>query len=287
MRARPRFDEVWAVDWSGARGRPRNIAVARLTADARMPELLRPAHGPVWTRGAVLDRLAQAIGEGRRVLAGFDFAFGLPVETLTPLGLAGCRDMPALWAAVDRVCAAAPDLHGGPFVAGAPAGVFWTRGPRPPGWSAALRLTDTRCAQTSGALPESVTKLVGAKQVGLAALSGMRFLAALRARCGPALAIWPAEAPERPSVAVEIFPTIHRRLSTGRGGTIRDAATLSRALDVLGCATPSLDRTPSDDETDALIAAAGMRATLRASRAFALPAAPRARREGWIFGVDP
>lgn len=287
MGGRPGFDEFWAVDWSGARARPRGIAVARLSAGGRVPELLQPRAGAAWSRLEVLERLASAIGEGRRILAGFDFAFGLPVETLPPLGLAGCRSMPAVWAAVDRACAGAADLHGGPFVERAPSGVFWTRGPRPPGWTAAMRLTDTRCAEATGAIPESATKLVGAKQVGLAALSGMRFLAALRRRCGAALAVWPAETAQRPSAAVEIFPTIYRRRATGSVAKIRDAGTLRRALDSLGCAPPAPDRALSDDETDALVAAAGLREAVHAPGAFALPAARRVRREGWIFGVSP
>ena len=286
-----RFDEIWAIDWSGARGNLRGIAVARLPvgAGAKGPELLRPAAPGHWTRRAVVDRLAAAILEGRRILVGFDFAFGLPVETLAPLGLAGCRGLPEVWRAVDRTCAGAPDLHGGGFVAASPPGVFWTRGARPEGWIPAMRLTDTRCAETGAAHPESVMKLVGARQVGLAALAGMRSLLALSRACGDRLAIWPADAPDRPSVAVEMFPTLYRRAATGRSDKLRDEASLNLALAHHGCAPVRLGLAgpPSDDQTDALVGAAGLRQAAGRCDAFALPAAARVRREGWIFGVPP
>lgn len=282
------FDEVWAIDWSGARGRLTGIAVARLGSDAIAPALVPPPGGAPWTRAAVVDLLVAAIGQGRRVLAGFDFAFGLPAEVLPALGLAGCRDLPCVWRHVDQACAGAADLHGGPFVDAAPAGLFWRGGPRPPGWIAAMRMTDTRCAESLGARPESAMKLIGAKQVGLGALAGMRSLAVLRRRCGPGLAVWPADDPGRGSVAVEMFPTVYRRRATGSTAKIRDPALLARALAAFGCAMPpAAAASLGDDATDALVAAAGLREDARRASAFALPPAPRIRREGWIFGVPP
>jgi len=287
MAPRAGFDEIWAIDWSGAKGTLAGIAVARLVADAAVPELLAPPSGRHWTRAGVVDRLAGAIAGGRRILAGFDFAFGLPVETLAPLGLGGCRDLPAVWRAVDRAAAGGADLHGGGFVEAAPPGLFWRAGPRPPGWSPAMRLTDTRCAEAMSVRPESVMKLVGARQVGLGALAGMRCLAALRGRCGDRLAIWPVDDPGRPSLAVEMFPTLYRRRATGRIAKIRDPDTLSRALSVYGCGAPAVSGTLGDDATDALVSAAGLREAVRGGGAPCLPPDARARREGWIFGVPP
>jgi hypothetical protein len=279
------FDEIWAVDWSGARARPRGIAVAKLADGSSCPVLSSPDRGGAWTRAGVVAALSEAIRGGRRVLAGFDFAFGFPQAVLSPLGLSGRAGLPELWEAVDRICATAPDLHGGPFVEAAPHGLFWRSGRQPDGWSAALRLTDTRCATIGGVRPESVMKLIGPKQVGLAALSGMRSLAALRQSCGPDLSIWPVSPPGAGSVAVEIFPTLYRRRATGRLDKIRDMAGLVRALAHWGCEAPRLDRVPTDDETDALISAAGMRAAAGLPGAFALPDDPRVAREGWIFGL--
>jgi hypothetical protein len=150
-----------------------------------------------------------------------------------------------------------------------------------------MRLTDTRCAEALSVQPESVMKLVGARQVGLGALAGMRCLAALRGRCGDRLAIWPADEPGGASLAVEMFPTLYRRRATGRIAKIRDPDTLSRALSVFGCGAPAISGALGDDATDALVSAAGLREAVRGGGVTRLPPDARARREGWIFGVPP
>ncbi|MBM3629075.1 MAG: hypothetical protein FJX21_14775 [Alphaproteobacteria bacterium] len=285
--AGPRFDAFWAIDWSGARGRTRNIAVARLAADAGAPELVEPPDGVAWTREGVVARLAGEAIAGRRVLAGFDFAFSFPVGVFAALGLRRDGTMADVWEAVEAACAGAPGLHGGGFVEAAPDGTFWRRGPRPAWWRAPLRLVDERCAAATGARPESVMKLVGARQVGLGALAGMRSLRALRRATEGAFAAWPATAPGAGSVAVEIFPTIHRLHATRSLAKIRDAAALARALAAFGCAAPRLSEAPGDDETDALVSAAALRQIAARADAFALPADGRPALEGWIIGVPP
>lgn len=285
--AGPRLDAFWAIDWSGARGRTRNIAVARLAAGSDMPELVPPPDGVAWTREDVVARLAREVASGRRILAGFDFAFSFPLAVFDVLGLRRDGTMADVWEEVEQACALSPGLHGGDFVDAAPAGAFWRAGPMPAGWRAPLRLVDERCALATGARPESVMKLVGAKQVGLGALAGMRSLRALRRACGDAIAVWPAMPPGKASVAVEIFPTIHRLHATGSTAKIRDVDVLSRALAALGCATPRLAAPPGDDATDALVSAAALRQIACRADAFALPADGRAALEGWIFGVPP
>ena len=282
-----RFDGFWAIDWSGARGRTRNIAVARLDAGSRTPRLVAPRGGDSWTREAVVERLAREAGSGRRILAGFDFAFSFPLQALDALGLPRDASMAETWEAVERACAGSPGLHGGGFVDAAPPRTFWRSGPTPPWWRAPMRLADERCATATGARPESVMKLVGAKQVGLGALAGMRSLRALRIASRGAFAVWPAMPPGDASVAVEIFPTIHRLQATGSVAKIRDADGLARALAAFGCRAPRLARVPGDDETDALVSVAALGQAASRADAFALPADGRAAREGWIFGVPP
>jgi hypothetical protein len=282
-----RFDEFWAIDWSGARGRTRNIAVARLGADAGAPELVAPPDGVAWSREDVVARLARESIAGRRILAGFDFAFSFPVEVFAALGLRRDGTMADAWEAVEAACAGAPGLHGGGFVDAAPDGTFWRRGPKPAWWRAPLRLVVERCAAATGARPESVMKLIGAKQVGLGALAGMRSLRALLGASRGAFSAWPAVPAGGGSVAVEIFPTIHRLQALGAVAKIRDAEALGRALAAFGCAAPRLDAPPGDDETDALVSAAALGQIARRAGAFALPADPRPALEGWIFGVPP
>jgi len=224
------FESFWAIDWSGARGRTRNIAVARLGADAAAPELVAPPDGVAWSREDVVARLAGEAIAGRRILAGFDFAFSFPVGVFAALGLPRDGSMADVWEVVEAACAGSPGLHGGGFVDAAPDGTFWRRGPKPAWWRAPLRLVDERCAVATGARPESVMKLVGAKQVGLGALAGMRSLRALLGASRGAFSAWPATAAGAGSVAVEIFPTIHRLQALGAVAKIRDAASLERAL---------------------------------------------------------
>lgn len=282
-----RFDGFWAIDWSGARGRTPNIAVARIAADADAPMLVAPPDGVAWTREAVIARLVREAAAGRRILAGFDFAFSFPVGVFAALGLRRDGAMADVWEAVEAACAGSPGLHGGGFVEAAPDGTFWRRGPKPTWWRAPLRLVDERCAAATGARPESVMKLVGAKQVGLGALAGMRSLRALLGASRGAFSAWPATPAGGSSVAVEIFPTIHRLQALGAVAKIRDAATLERALAAFGCGAPRLAGPPGDDETDALVSAAALRQIARRADAFALPADGRPALEGWIFGVPP
>ena len=282
-----RFDGFWAIDWSGARGRTPNIAVARIAADAHAPMLVAPPDGVAWTREAVVARLVREAAAGRRILAGFDFAFSFPVGVFGALGLRRDGAMADVWEAVEAACAGSPGLHGGGFVEAAPDGTFWRRGPKPTWWRAPLRLVDERCAAATGARPESVMKLVGAKQVGLGALAGMRSLRALLGASRGAFSAWPATPAGGSSVAVEIFPTIHRLQALGAVAKIRDAATLERALAAFGCGAPRLAGPPGDDETDALVSAAALRQIARRADAFALPADGRPALEGWIFGVPP
>jgi hypothetical protein len=282
-----RFDGFWAIDWSGARGRTPNIAVARIAADADAPMLVAPPDGVAWTREAVVARLVREAAAGRRILAGFDFAFSFPVEVFGALGLRRDGAMADVWEAVEAACAGSPGLHGGGFVEAAPDGTFWRRGPKPTWWRAPLRLVDERCAAATGARPESVMKLVGAKQVGLGALAGMRSLRALLGASRGAFSAWPATPAGGGSVAVEIFPTIHRLQALGAVAKIRDAATLERAHAAVGCGAPRPAGPPGDDETDALVSAAALRQIARRADAFALPADGRPALEGWIFGVPP
>lgn len=281
------FDAFWAIDWSGARSGYRGIAVARLRRGHGMVELLAPPRGGYWTRTAVAERLLAEIRAGRRLLVGFDFAFSLPMTTRKRLGIAAGTGMAALWDRVEALCIGEPDFYAGGFVDAAPSGLFWMRGQRPAGWDGGLRLVDRRARVDPGVTPESALKLIGAKQVGRAALAGMRVLAALRRELGARIAIWPTMRVEPgASVLVEIFPTLFRHRALGRLAKIRDATTLDDALAAFAARAPILPLTAlSDDATDALVSVAGMRHYARRADALDPPADPTALDEGWIFGV--
>ena len=160
-----RFTRFIGIDWSGARGvRHPSVQVALAAAGAAPPELVLPPSG-VWSRQGVLDWLGALDGN---VLVGIDAGFGFAA-------LPG-YDGPAraLWAEIDAVCAADPDLGGHSYIDHA-RHLFWlgaADGPRAD--RAHLRLTERVYAASQLGQPTSNFVLLGASQVGKATLSAMR-----------------------------------------------------------------------------------------------------------------
>lgn len=286
------FDSCWAIDWSGARSGYRGVAVACARAGTPVVTAVPPPPGFAhWTRSALVERLAAEIAGGERMLIGFDFAFCFAQASRPALGLAPDWSLREVWAEVERRCAADPDHYGGTFVTTAVPGTYWRSGKQPVGWDEGLRRVDLRARDGAGVRPESMLKLVGTKQVGLASLAGMRALHALGAAAGPRLAVWPGPVRPGQSVVLEIFPTLFRRAALGRVAKIRDAATLAQALAWWQARTApdrDVDRPGaiSDDLTDALVSAAALRQISQAPDALADPRDPAAALEGWIFGVS-
>ncbi len=235
-----------------------------------------------WTRASVLDHLRKQLAARRRILIGFDFPFGLPA----PLPL-GAATFDATWRSVERACKGDRDYYAGSFATRRPGVFLRAGGERSPAWRPWVRDTDRACKQALRVTPETPFKLIGPKQPGLAGLSGMRVLTALKRCFGDALAVWPFEpVADSRVVVVEIFPTVFRHAAGYRNAKIRSGAELDAALAVFGSEAARL-ATDCDDETDAMISAAALRYLVRrsGSRAFLRPATPRLRCEGWIFGV--
>lgn len=138
--------------------------------------------------------------------------------------------------------------------------------------------------------PESPLKLVGARQVGKGGLAGMRVLAELKRRLGGAFAVWPFDDPDKARiVCVELYPRLFLRAAGHGSAKVRSLAELDRCLAALGSASyDDRDATPTDHETDALVAAAGLRQVGgRASLWNPKGMSAIARQtEGWIFGVS-
>jgi precorrin-8X/cobalt-precorrin-8 methylmutase len=88
------FDTYVMVDWSAAarpkRGRD-SIWYAVVTHAGGAPHLSELENPPTRAQAteALCARLADLLGGGRRVLAGFDFPFGFPAGTAARLGLRG------------------------------------------------------------------------------------------------------------------------------------------------------------------------------------------------------
>jgi hypothetical protein len=277
------FDSFIAIDWSGANGRYAGIAIARCEPGEGAPRLVAPDEAR-WTRTAVATWLERELRSGAQLLIGFDLAFGMPYEAGGYAAAPRARDIFALWDAIEAASACAGDFSCTPLLADpAFAPLYWARGTRPASWTLRQRRSEIACADATGTRPECVFKLIGAKQVGKASLTGIRVLRHVRARQRERVAVWPFEPVDAKSALVEIYPTLFRKRAGHGLAKLRTRAELNRALRALG-SQPLRGRTAlTDHDTDALISAVGMRAI--ASGELPVIDSPQIRREGWIFGV--
>ena len=269
-----RFDRFVGIDWSGAIGsRHPAVQVAVCEIGHAAPRLVAPASG-VWSRTGVLDWLGNLAGD---VLVGMDAGFGFAA---VPPFTGPARQ---LWAQVDTIAAADPDLGGHSFVAHNRE-TFWmgaADGPRH--LRAHLRVTEQVYAASRLGTPTSNFVLLGASQVGKATLSAMRLLNRLD------WAVWPFDPlPATGPVILEIYAQAFARMG-GVRGKLRDKAALDAALARLGSAPiPAGFATSFPDHIgDAVITAAGLRAVAAEPRWWAPPAltAAVAATEGWTFGI--
>ncbi|MSP49295.1 MAG: hypothetical protein EXQ95_08215 [Alphaproteobacteria bacterium] len=277
------FTRFAALDWSGAR-RANGIAIAVCAPGRGAPRLVACPDGRRWSRLQALEWVTALIAR-ERVLVGFDFAFSLPFSRARRYFGRPDPSVRDLWALVDGLGGDAHDLWGGGFAADPRfAPDFWRAGPRPPGYVEPHRPTEVACRAAGLGAPESPYKLIGAKQVGLGALAGMRVLRRLQA----AAAVWPFDGDAGRPVLAEIYPRLFLRRAGAGNAKIRDWGDLGAALAALGSRSPVAGpMPPSDHDTDALVAAAGLRALAGAGGVWDAPRHDNEalRREGWIFGV--
>jgi hypothetical protein len=286
------FTRFAAIDWSGAAGaRQKGIAVAVAEAGDEPPRLVRPDR--IWSRAEVLDWMAGEIAAGP-VLIGLDLSPALAFADCGAFFPGWARspdDARGLWALVEEIAADEPHLGANRFVDHPQASRHFRRhGGRcgdlfPPG-SGRFRVVEAASRAQGLCNPYSNFNLVGAAQVGKASLTGMRLFHRLDGR----VPIWPYDpAPAAGPVVVEIYTSIAATAAgLPRGRTkIRDAATLDRALAALGSRLHGPLPRADDHATDALLAAAWLRANA-ADPGLWQPAGLTpglARTEGWTFGV--
>jgi hypothetical protein len=268
-----RFNRFVGIDWSGAVGsRHPSVQVAVCGAGGDAPELVLPAGG-VWSRTGVLDWLGGLSGD---VLVGMDAGFGFAA---VPPFTGPAR---TLWAEIDAVAAADPDLGGHSYIAHHRE-MFWTGaadGPRH--LKAHLRLTERVYAQSRLGTPTSNFVLLGASQVGKATLSAMRLLHHLN------WPVWPFDPlPGRGPMILEIYAQAFARMA-GTRGKLRDKAALDSALVHFGSQAlpPAFPAIFPDHVGDAIVTAAGLRA-IAGEEKWWMPAGLAAvcATEGWTFGV--
>ncbi len=249
------FDTFLMVDWSGGNDRgatPKKDAIWACTARGGV------ADAPVYMRNRqvaedwitdVLRREAQA---GRRVLAGFDFAFGYPAgfgKTLT-----GTDDPFAIWDWFAERVEDDPksnnrfDLAGEINAKFPGTGPFWGNGlqrdiPHLPRKGLAREdhgMTEKRAAeaQTKGAFP--VWQLSGAGAVGSQVIMGLPMLARLRRTFGDQLTTWPFEPLTTPIALVEIWPSLIAKTiaASQPSGQIKDAHQVQVLAETLSAMPP-------------------------------------------------
>lgn len=281
----PDVSRFAAIDWSGAKGRRhKGIAIAVADAGNAAPSLVRPDH--VWSRQEALDWLIDTAAEAP-TLFGFDFSFAPPIAARGSY-LPGVENLPdeakSFWAYVDSKCededlGAASFLertHRSHFYFGAADGAkrdfLWHR------------VCETVFNAGGGGKASTVYDAIGAAQVAKASFAGMRLLH----RIGGRVKVWPFDPlPQSGSIIVEIYTRAFIRMAGLDGRKVRDPYRLDCALQALGSAPFQKNRQVNDHETDALIAAAGLRAIAGDSRNWGPPGLTPdlARTEGWTFGV--
>lgn len=286
MTLAPPFERFYGIDWSGSKAaRLPGLRVAACGPGAAAPNLLDgPQRGGLWRRLDVLDLLERELAAGRRVLAGFDFAFayahadrGAYFPDTGPV----LDTVHALWAFVEGLTRQGRDLYAGDVYApGSPVADHFLS-PRGRGalYTHRQRRTEQACAAVT--TPHPVFKCIGAANVGTGSLAGMRLLHRIAGRA----AIWPFLPPAEMTI-VEIFPRRYF-MQTGQDPRAwREPDVIDATLDGFASipyAGPVLD---TEDKADAVISSAALRALSGDAEVWAAPARePAARREGWIFGV--
>lgn len=285
------FEAAVAIDWTGARGaRHQAIQVAWAPAGTAAPKLISAPDGRAWSRQGVVDWLIREMSD-RRLLVGFDFSFALPfVDRGAYLPGSGLDAEAArqLWARVEERCGDAPDLYAGPVLNDpAVAAHFLRPGTTAPADYRRYRVGEQGLIEQGLGRAETVFHLIGASQVGMASLSGMRALARLDRH--ESIGIWPFDT--RPAASGPMVVEIFCRTFLIKAGAghrkIRDQDALDQALSGLGSDPMPGQAKLNDHATDALVSAAGLRA-IADDPDYWTPKGldDRVRRaEGWVFGV--
>jgi hypothetical protein len=302
------FDLFIGIDWSGAQGEyHKGIQVAEAEHGTAAPRLIPPPHPKGWSREMVLTHLRQRRDQGRRVLAGIDFAFCHPFDATGggyyPHSGLDLRDALTLWQTIEAANNDQPHLYGGKIWGDPTLRHYYNAPQRKDGsggkgnlFQSRRRLTETIAAQ-QGRSPSPTFNCVGPAGVGTGSLAGMRLLNALKDDA----VIWPITDPNQAAAwqsqasvleVVEIFPALYFAMASVKDKVkaAEPMAALNQALAYFN-ADPAMSiahHLPDHDDLDAIISAAALRDLHQGDVVFHLDTAIQiqAQREGWIFGVN-
>ncbi|MEH6727592.1 MAG: hypothetical protein V7703_15660 [Hyphomicrobiales bacterium] len=284
-----RFDRFLAIDWSGAMGeRQRGIQIAYVDAQTDTgPVLMRLPDGKNWGRVVIKNLLGKLARANKRTLVGMDFCFSVPWPDEGPLpeGHEQVETVEQLWEMVEAICSGEAHYYAGPAIRNLNSAfspyILCDRYRGPEFRFDRFRETERQLSPK----PASIYHCMGAKQVGPGSFAGMRMFHALRAVNDPRIAIWPFDPIENANVVLcEMYPSLFYQMAGLKRAY--DQATIRNTLAYFHSGSPP--PMSIQDEADAVIAAAALRAMSADQNLFSYP--PRlesAHKEGWIFGVMP
>jgi molybdopterin molybdotransferase len=266
-----KFDTFLMVDWSAgvdAGPKPKKDAIWVCVARHGRPE------DPIYMRNRqqaeawIIAFLHDERAAGRRVCAGFDFAFGYPIgfaEALT-----GSDDPFAVWDWITDRIEDTPEANNRFDVAGQinalfpGIGPFWGNGlkrdipglPKKGSARTFKGLPERRAAEHSATRAFPVWQLAYVGAVGSQVLMGLPTLNRLRKAFAPDIAVWPFEPADKPIVLVEIWPSLIAKAvdQTIPDGRIKDAHQVLVMAQTLSSLAPEqlaemLDVAPTSEGT--------------------------------------
>lgn len=271
------FDTIVTVDWSGGVEKSKSPC-----ADAIWASVARKGiqYAPIYfrSRQAVEPWLKALIDDeltaGRRVLIGFDFAFGYPAGF--GAALTKSDDPLAVWDWFENRIVDLPksnnrfalasdinrDLGGcGPFW-GCPKSQETPFLPARKSDRTIMPFSEKRTVETRAAGAFSVWQLAYVGAVGSQVMMGLPVLQRLRRSFPSKIAVWPFEPLDRPVAFVEVWPSLFAEKINARLGDhpIKDAVQMHVLTEIIATMSPD-----------------------RLARTLDVPRTA----EGWIFGVAP
>lgn len=290
------FDAFIAIDWSGSKAiLSPGITIAKAPSHRSSVSLI-PSPKKTWSRADVAAWIINQAEKPKRLLIGIDSNFGYAVSAVHKR-LPELQTAHQLWALIDRTCHQDSNFYAQTFWKESLfRDDFWIEGKKSLYFPVTRRLTELSCIHQQLGFPENPFKLIGAKQVGKGGLSAMRMAHFLKKQLQHKIAFWPFDSQkhyDRATIVIsEIYPRIFLRKANHGLSKVREMKKLKELLSFYKATMKPLCKI-NDHQSDALLAAAGMRYLIQKNETH-LPLKNcseafihQLRIEGWIFGVIP
>ena len=289
------FDEFIAIDWSGSQALfSPSITVAKASSYESSVSLITPPKKE-WSRTHIAEWIINHAAYSKRLLIGIDSNFGYAASTVHKR-LPNLQTATELWALIDLTCSQEANFYANAFWRDSLfCHDFWIAGKKPPHFPGMRRQTELSCINEQLGFPENPFKLIGAKQVGKGGLAAMRMAHFLKMQLQEKIAFWPFDSQEHCDAATivitEIYPRLFLKKANHGLSKVRDMKKLKELLSFFKAQLSPLSSL-NDHQSDALIAAAGIRSLMDSNKTMLnLESCSSAFRkqlqiEGWILGVS-